>query len=265
MKRFVRMTGDGPRVTRTAPGESVTSRALSVLDAFDEQHAALTLSQVARRSGLPVATAHRRLADLVASRLLHRRADGRYEIGARMWHLGLLSRPTTMREAALPHLQDLVTLTGLTAHVAVLDGLAALVVDRIGGSRAVLTRHSPGGRLPLYCTAVGKVLLAFAPVTVQDQALRALVAHTSHTITDPGVVRRQIREIDRTRLASSRQEHRDGVASIAVPVFRAGAVVAAIGLLAPLRAGVDTHAEALRSCSAQVARSLAALERVPED
>lgn len=257
------MAGERPRVARTAPGESVTSRALSVLDAFDEQHAALTLSQVARRSGLPVATAHRRVADLVDSRLLHRRADGRYEIGARMWHLGLLSRPTTMREAALPHLQDLVSLTGLTAHVAVLDGLAALVVDRIGGSRTVLTRHSPGGRLPLYCTAVGKVLLAFAPAGVQDQALRALVAHTRHTVTDPEAVRRQIREIDRTRLASSRQEHRNGVTSIAVPVFRGGTVVAAIGLLAPLSAGVHRHAEALRSCSAQVARSLESLERPP--
>jgi DNA-binding IclR family transcriptional regulator len=256
------MVGERPRVARTAPGESVTSRALSVLDAFDEQHAALTLSQVARRSGLPVATAHRRLADLVDSRLLHRRVDGRYEIGARMWHLGLLSRPTTMREAALPHLQDLVSLTGLTAHVAVLDGLAALVVDRIGGSRTVLTRHSPGGRLPLYCTAVGKVLLTFAPAGVQDQALRALVAHTRHTITDPEAVRRQLREIDRTRLASSRQEHRDGVTSIAVPVFRGGTVVAAIGLLAPLTPGVHTHAEALRSCASQVARSLESLERV---
>jgi DNA-binding IclR family transcriptional regulator len=70
-----------------------------------------------------------------------------------------------------------------------------------------------------------------------------------------------MRDIDRTRIAFSQQEHRDGVASIAVPVFRSSTVVAAIGLLAPLDAGIHAHAEALRSCAAQVARSLEALQQ----
>ena len=112
-----------------------------------------------------------------------------------------------MREASLPHVQDLVSFTGHTAHVAVLDGLGALVVDRIAGSRSIPTRDSPGGRLPLYCTAVGKALLAFAPKEVQRQALRAMVPHTDFTITNPQVMAAQLTEVRRTHVAMSSQEH----------------------------------------------------------
>lgn len=245
-----------PKVIRSAPGESVTSRALTLLDAFDERHAALSLSQISRRSGLPLATAQRRLGDLVAGRLLNQRADGRFEIGARMWHLGLLSRPTMMREAALPYVQDLVSFTGHTAHVAVLDGLGALVVDRIAGSRSIPTRHSPGGRLPLYCTAVGKALLAFAPQEVQTQALRAMVPHTEFTITNPQVMGGQLAEVRKTRVAVSSQEHRMGVFSIAAPVFVSGDVIAALGLLIPLEAHLTGTGDALRACAANTGAAL---------
>lgn len=248
-------------VVRSAPGESVTFRALGLLDAFDERHRVLTLSQIARRADVPVATAQRRLGDLVAGRLLHRRPDGRYEIGPRMWHLGQLSRPTLMREAALPHLQDLVALTGHTAHLAVLDGIGALVVDRIAGSRTLPTRHSPGGRLPLHCTAVGKVLLAFAPDSVREPAMRMLVGETPHTITDPAVMAKHLDEVRRTRVAPSRQEHRPGVSSIASPVFQGPDVIAAIGLLAPLQSHLGGTAEPLRRCASAIGAAVADRER----
>jgi len=190
-------------VVRTAPGESVTFRALGLLDAFDTQHRVLSLTQVSRRTGVPLATAQRRLRDLVDGRLLEQRPDGLYEVGARMWRLGLLSRPTSMREAALPHLQDLVARTGHTVHLAVLDGHAALVVDRLAGSRSVLTRHLPGARLPLYCTAVGKALLAFAPEPLQDVVLSSMTPHTRFTLTDPAALRTQLAAVRRTRVAES--------------------------------------------------------------
>jgi DNA-binding IclR family transcriptional regulator len=252
-------------VVRSAPGESVTSRALSLLDAFDETHQALTLSQIARRSGVPLATAQRRLVDLVDGRLLSRRRDGLYEIAARMWHLGQLSRLTSMRETALPYLQDLVASTGHTAHIAVLDGLGALVFDRISGSRSMPTRHSPGSRLPLYCTGVGKVLLAFAPPEIRDQALRAMVPQTGYTITDPKIMTQQLAEIRRSRISHSRQEHRPGVSSIAAPVFLSGSVVASVGLLAPLKMQLNGAAEALHTCAHEVGDRLEHVERLRID
>jgi len=249
-------------VIRTAPGESVTFRALGLLDAFDTGHRVLSLTQIARRSGVPLATAQRRLRDLVDGRLLDQRADGLYEVGARMWRLGLLSRPTSMREAALPHLQDLVARTGQTVHLAVLDGHAALVVDRLAGARTVPTRHLPGARLPLYCTAVGKALVAFAPEAIQEAVLGAMVPHTRYTVTDPRVIRDQLAKVRRTRLAESSQQHRLEIASVAVPVFAAdGSVAAALGLIGPLTANLTPHVEALRACATTVAQAVTVLEQ----
>src|SRR3954467_2238746 len=97
-------------------------RATAVLGAFDGEHRCLTLSQLSRRSGLPLATVHRLAADLVEGRLLVRRGDGRDELGPRMWRPGLLAPPPDLGELPLPHLQDLVAATGHTVHLAVLDG-----------------------------------------------------------------------------------------------------------------------------------------------
>ncbi|WP_248963031.1 IclR family transcriptional regulator [Sphaerisporangium perillae] len=216
------------------PGQPVTTRTLSALDAFDGGDRVLSLSQIARRTGLPVATAHRMLGQLCAARLLAKRHDGLYEIGARMWRLGLLARPTTLREAALPHLHDLVIRTGHTVHLAVLDGFDALVIDRLAGSRTLPTRHSPGGRLPLHCTAVGKVLLAHAPASVQERVLTSLQRHTPYTITDRRQIERQMAGVHRTNVARSAQEHREGTSSVAMPVSGTTGVIAAVGVIAPL-------------------------------
>jgi DNA-binding IclR family transcriptional regulator len=213
---------------------SVAGRAVAVLGAFDTDHRCLSLSDLSRRSGLPLATVHRLAADLVAGRLLVRRGDGRYEIGARMWRLGLLAPANDLRELALPHLQDLATATGHTVHMAVLDGARSLVIERLAGTKTIVTRHSAGGYLPLHCTPVGKVLLAYAPPTVVDEVMGDLRRHTPYTVTDPVALRRQLYAIRRTGLARGAQERRLGVSGVAVPVTGHEGVVAAIGLLAPL-------------------------------
>jgi DNA-binding IclR family transcriptional regulator len=218
----------------SSSSRSVTLRAVAVLGAFDVERRCLNLSQLSRRSGLPLATVHRLAADLVAGRLLVRREDGRYEIGARLWRLGMLAPANDLRELALPHLQDLVTATGHTVHMAVLDGGRALVIERLIGTKTVPTRHSPGGYLPLHCTTVGKALLAYAPELLVDEVMGDLRRHTPYTVTDPRVLHRQLETIRRTGLARSAQEHRLGVSGVAVPVTGPEGVVAAIGLLAPL-------------------------------
>lgn len=212
----------------------MTLRAVAVLGAFDAEHRCQTLSQLSRRSGLPLATVHRLAADLVAGRLLMRRGDGRYEIGARMWQFGLLAPASDLRELALPHLQDLVTATGHTVDIAVLDGARALVIERLAGTRTLPTRHTPGGRLPLHCTALGKVLLAYAPMSLAEEVMGELRRYTAYTLTDPSTLYRQLDAIRRTGMARSAQEYRLGVSSVAVAVNGHEGVVAAIGLLAPL-------------------------------
>lgn len=74
------------------PGQSVTSRVLAILDSFDLAHPRLSLSEISRRSGLPLATTHRLVGELVAWRGLCRCDDGHYEIGRRLWEVGQLRR-----------------------------------------------------------------------------------------------------------------------------------------------------------------------------
>jgi DNA-binding IclR family transcriptional regulator len=215
--------------TRTAVG-----RALAILTSFDEAHRRLRLAQIARRVGLPAATAHRLLGELVDSHVLVRTPDGHYQIGAKTWHLGLMSEPARLKEAALPHLQDLVATTGHTVHLAILQGSGAMVVERLAGSRTVSTRHRPGAVLPLHCTAVGKALLAHAPEAIVRDVFGRLERHTAHTITDVRILERQLAAIRRAGIAVSAQEHRLRVSSLAAPILHGDELLAAVALIAPL-------------------------------
>jgi DNA-binding IclR family transcriptional regulator len=220
------------------PGRSVTSRALGILDAFDSTAPRLSLSEIAQRSGTPLATAHRLLAELTDWGALVRRPDGRYEVGRKLWDLGLLAPvQLELRQVAAPFLLDLHTTIRDTVHLAVRDGSYALYVERISGRESVPIVSQVGSRLPLHATGVGKVLLAAAPPDVVDQALRMLTRQTRHTVVEPGRLRRELAEVRRRRYARTSEEMSPGAASLAVPVQVEGSIgpviVAALGIVVP--------------------------------
>jgi DNA-binding IclR family transcriptional regulator len=220
------------------PGRSVTSRALGILDAFDSSSPRLSLSEIAERSGTPLTTAHRLLAELCDWGALIRRSDGRYEIGRKLWDLGLLAPvQLELRQVAAPFLLDVHTTIRDTVHLAVREGLSALYVERISGRESVPVVSQVGSRLPLHATGVGKVLLASAPDDVVEQVLRSLTRQTRHTVVEPGRMRRELAEVRRRRYARTSEEMSPGAASLAVPVQverRTGpVVVAALGVVVP--------------------------------
>jgi DNA-binding IclR family transcriptional regulator len=218
----------------SSPGTSVTARALSLLAAFDEEHRRLALSELAARAGLPLATAHRLVGELVAFGALARTSGGDYVVGRRLWDLGLLAPVQTgLREAASPFLHDLYGATLATVHLAVRDGTSVLYVDRLRGHASVPVVSSIGSRLPLHTTGVGKVLLAHAPAEVQDAVLANLTRVTPYTITQPGTLRRQLSRVVRDGYATTVEEMSLGACSVAVPLRRGEDVVASLGLVVP--------------------------------
>jgi DNA-binding IclR family transcriptional regulator len=232
---------------------------LAVLSTFDESHPRLGLSEIARRSGLPVSTVSRLLAELVAGEALVRRADGRYEIGRRLWQLGLLAPLNQeLREVALPFLHDVQAAVGDVAHIAVREGIAALYVERIAGRGSVAVISKMGGRLPLHATGVGKVLLAEAPPEVQAEALANLVQVTPHTITDPRQLERDLAEIRRRGYARAMEEVTPGLVSIAVPIRPGpGPPVAALGIVtSATRPRISQLVPVLQVAAAAIGRSL---------
>src|SRR5439155_11167805 len=99
--------------------------------------------------------------DLVAWRGLTRCDDSRYEIGLRLWEVGLVDPlHSRLREISLPFLQTLYETTRENVHLAVRDGNDALYVEKLAGHRSVPIISRIGGRLPLHATGVGKALLA---------------------------------------------------------------------------------------------------------
>ncbi|HTK64922.1 MAG TPA: IclR family transcriptional regulator [Pseudonocardia sp.] len=244
-----------------SPGSTVTSRVLALLAAFDADHRALTLTELAGRAGLPAPTAHRLVAELVEWGALTRRATGEYVVGRRLWDVGLLAPVQAgLRQVASPFLQDLYGATLATVHLAVRDGDRALYVDRLSGHASVPVVSQVGSRLPLHATGVGKVLLAHAPPEVQLSVLSGLTRVTPFTVTQPGRLRAQLRRVRREGFAETLEEMSLGACSIAVPVHAGdGNVVAALGIVVPsLKGGRPRLLAALQVAARGIGRSIQA-------
>ncbi|MEU1241247.1 IclR family transcriptional regulator [Micromonospora parva] len=218
---------------RAEPGRSVTSKVLALLDAFSPATPALTLSELARRTGMPLPTVYRRAAELVAWGALERGDDGRYRIGLRLWEVGSLApRGLGLRELALPVMEDLYEVTHENVQLAVRQGLELVFIERIAGRHAVPVLTRVGGRFALHATGVGLVLLAHAPAEVQEQVLAApLERYTELTITDPRRLRGCLAEVRRAGYAVSDRQVTMDALSVAAPIRVPEGVVAAISLV----------------------------------
>ena len=195
----------GAAVTRNDAlhGKSVISKAVSVLEAFSPAAPRLSLKQLAVSTGLPQSTAHRLASELVAWGGLERVDGGGYQIGLRLWEIGALAvRGESVREIALPFMQDLFDAAHENVQLAILDGTQARVHREDHRPRSGRTVSGPGGRLPLHATGVGKVLLAYG----SDDLLAAVLAngltrYTAHTIVLPGHLRRALTKVRREGVA----------------------------------------------------------------
>lgn len=205
--------------------------------AFDERHRSLTLSELAKSAGLPVSTAHRLVAKLVAGSALQRCADGRYVVGRLIWNAGLLAPVEGgLRQVAEPFLHDVYAATLVTVHLAVRDGDEVLYLERMMGRASVPIVSTVGSRLPMHCTGVGKVLLAHAPPEVRERVFAGLTRVTAHTVVQPSVFfGRAVGPCSPRRGGTTMEEMSLGASSLAVPVVRQSddAVVAAIGAVIP--------------------------------
>ena len=129
---------------------------MRILETLTADSPALTVSEIARRSGLHVATASRLVAALVGHGLLARRPDGRVAVGVRLWELGSRASPALgLREAAMPFLEDLHAVVGHHVQLGVLDGGEVLFLERLSAPGAVVNYTRIAGRLRAARLVVG--------------------------------------------------------------------------------------------------------------
>ncbi|QYN33709.1 IclR family transcriptional regulator [Pseudonocardia sp. DSM 110487] len=248
-------------VPRAATGESSLARAVRIIAAFTPDETSLRVSEIARRTGLHVATASRLVAELTAHGLLERGPDREVRVGVRLWELAARASPTrSLREAALPYLEDVHAVVGHHAQLGVLDGADVLFLERLSARDAVINYTRIAGRMPLHISSSGQLLLAHSPPEVQERVLRApLQRYTADTITTPDALRATLAEVRRRGYALTEGHVHVDATGVAVPVRGAlNEVVAALSVIVPN----DGHAEAcvpvLLAAARGISRSLTA-------
>ncbi|MDG4786892.1 IclR family transcriptional regulator [Micromonospora sp. WMMD1102] len=221
----------------TRAGEFVQSleRGLAVIRAFDADHPQLTLSEVARSTGLTRAAARRFLLTLVE--LGYMRTDGRlFSLRARILELGYAYLSSlSLPEVAQPHMESLVAQVHESCSMSVLDGDEVVYVARVPTKRIMTVAISVGTRFPAYATSMGRVLLAAQPTPWLDDYLGTaeLRALTRRTVTDPARLRTILTRIGNQGFAIVDQELEEGLRSLAAPIRDAdGAVIAALNVSA---------------------------------
>ncbi|HWL01015.1 MAG TPA: IclR family transcriptional regulator [Microbacteriaceae bacterium] len=242
-------------------GDSMVERVVRILGAFDADHTDLTPSDVARRSALPMSSAHRIVGDLLRSGLLERDLEGRVRIGMRLWELTTRgSRALALRQAALPAMERAQAKVGEHVQLCVLDQDEVLVIEQLSAPDAVSNVTTVAGRLPLHASSSGLVLLAFGRQTLRARVLaRPLPAVGPSTITDPVALGRRLEHVRSEGFAVLPGSIESVATGLSVPVFdRAGMIVAALSAVVPT--GWDREREtlaALRSAADAVAESIA--------
>lgn len=234
------------------------SKAVLLLEALNAADGPLGVSLLARRTGMPKSTAFRLLAHLETSGFVER-SEKAYQLGRRLFEFGNhveACRPRGLRDVALPHMVDLQQRSNATVHLAVLDGSDVVYLEKVHGLSSPASPTSIGARNPASCTAVGKLLLAFA----EPDHLRAVLAaglprRTPFSVVQPGLLLQQLTAARRTGLAYDREEAQLGLSCVAAPIVRDARVVAALSMSAP------THPNTEESRAGQVGRAAASISR----
>ncbi len=217
-------------------------RGLAILRTFRPDRPALGISDLARELSLTRSTTHRYVATLAALGYLDQDESTRkYRLGPGVLDLGFsMLGSLGLREIAAPHLRRLTDSTGHTSNLAIRDDTDVILVDRVRGRpgryhHLEFSLHA-GSRIPSYCTATGKALLAFLPRPELDRVLGCIdfVQRAPRTLTSKKALLAELDQVRRTGMATNDEELESALRSIAAPIrSRSGEVVAAVNVAVP--------------------------------
>ncbi|MGH8111196.1 MAG: IclR family transcriptional regulator domain-containing protein [Rhodanobacteraceae bacterium] len=246
------------------------AKGLAVVELFDGKRTQLTVSEAAKAIGASRAAARRCLLTLTELGYVLRHADGKcFTPLPRLVRLGAgYGRPASLAAAAQPLLDQARDELQDPVSLAVLDGTEVLIIARAATTRVVTTGVHVGGRLPIYCSATGRVLTCAMPAPEQESVLsRAVpVAITPRTTTGRAKLIRILHTASKAGVAYSDEEIELGMRSVAVPVRAAdGTVRAAVSASTSsarvtLKQLADSYRPVLLSCAAQLSGAVALLE-----
>ncbi|WP_074467003.1 IclR family transcriptional regulator [Streptomyces sp. WMMB 322] len=246
---------------------SVVDRTLKIFGCFNVRNTALTVSEISRMSGLPVATAYRLVSKLVSWGALERAAGNKYSIGLRLWEVASLApRLSMFRTAALPHMLELQKETNSSVFLSPREEGEGIWLESLWGDGVPYDGSCiVGNRFPLYASASGQVLLAHADPEIQGELYsRGARAVTGRAVTGSLPLRKLVDEVKRRGYAVDDSEPCDDLSGVAAPVHGGGGTdVACVALCGPSADGAPHQGvKPLLATTRRISRDLAKLQGV---
>lgn len=207
------------------------TKGFQILEAVTQTGPGLTFSEIVDATGVPKASAHRLLRELVGlSAVSYDETTRRYQGGLLLAGMGAaVTRNYDIRRIARPHLEDLYEKTRNVTTLGIRDGETGIYIDKIEPTDFVIRLHSEIGKsFPMHCTAMGKVLLAYSDAaTVSKVTRKKLRAYTEHTITDKHALKAELDKVRENGLAIDHEEITRGLVCVAAPIVGIDGNVAA--------------------------------------
>lgn len=215
------VTGATPKADGPYQLQSL-DRAVSVLEVLSESEASLSLAEICQRMGLHKSTAHRSLMVLERSALIERTSDNRYRLGLKLYELGNRAvRQSDLRTRVHPFFRKLASEVGETVHLSILQNASVLYLDKVEPDHRVRMASRIGISNPVYCTSMGKAMLAFQPPETVEQMLATIrfERYTYKTVRSREMLLQSLERVRRRGYAIDDEEIEVGVRCIGAPIF----------------------------------------------
>lgn len=253
----MRTRAASPIPARRARKRDIVARVLATLEYVARAGVPVSPADLAADLGIPRATAYRIFARLGEERVLVLQPGGGYAESRRLTDLAVAVLANSTRHGARHRvLQALVDEIGETCNLTTLCGSEVVYLDRVETDWPLRMHLSPGSRVPMHCTATGKLLLSLLPKRRMTELVRAAILgrYTERTIVEPDKLIAELMRIRRERVGVDDEEFAAGMVAVAVPVRDSrGKVCAALAVHAPAvrlsLAAVRRHVPRLREAA----------------
>jgi len=212
-------------------------RGLSILSTFSHSRPQLSLSELAQANNITLGTCTRYVQTLKdLSYILQDPSSKKYTLTLKILSLGLpLLKNMDLRSRLLPYMIETTRYLDVTTQCAILDETEIVYIERVRSKDVVNLDLTVGSRLPCYCTALGKAMLAFWEKGEVKRIIGKIdfVQHTPYTITDKDILIKELKLTKQRGYAHNDQELSLGLKTVAVPIFREDLVEGAFGISYP--------------------------------
>ena len=244
--------------------EKTVVKVLKLIETLSRAEKPVGVTAIAGELGFTKSNAHRFLNTLVELGYVKRHdEEGQYELTLKLWRIGaaVMSRLDVAR-IALPHMRALEEDTEESVNLSIFDDGQVVYVAAVQGRNPVRAFIRVGDRRPGYCTATGKVMLAYQPEALLARYCGKMKRYTPNTVTSLTRLKAELAQVRSRGYSVTTGEWRENVGGVAAPIRAAtGEIIAAVGLMCPLErlkaeSTPSQAAKAIRDCAAHISSDL---------